>query len=317
MSVPSGTATTFDLPNYVGPIFMTSISQTPFTSMLGGLRSFDLTQSPEFADHQFVTIDTVSQETAVEGDDPTASHQSRDDVVNVVEIKQKAVQIAYSKLAGIMQVTTDNADLRSDSYFLGDQPVKNEVDEQLDLKMIETKRELEFSAFQGTFQNPANNSSARQTRGINSHITTNSVSASSADLSRDHYQELLRTMADNGAIFQDLVAFQGSLQVQRTTDIYAYAPESRTIGGVAINRVLTDFGEFGVKWAPDNLNSVVTMAEVSVCRVVAMPIPQKGVLFVEPLARTGSSVKAQLYGEVGYRFGPETYSGEITSLTTS
>lgn len=317
MAVPSGTATTFDLPNYVGPIFMTSISQTPFTSMLGGLRSFDLTQSPEFPDHQFVTIDTVSQETAVEGDDPTASHQSRDDVVNVVEIKQKAVQIAYSKLAGIMQVTTDNANLRSDSYFLGDQPVKNEVDEQLDLKMIETKREMEFAAFQGTFQNPANNSSARQTRGINSHITTDSVAAGSTDLSRDHYQELLRTMADNGAVFQDLVAFQGSLQVQRTTDLYAYAPESRTIGGVAINRVLTDFGEFGVKWAPDNLNSVVTMVDVSVCRVVAMPIPQKGVLFVEPLARTGSSVKAQLYGELGFRFGPETYHGEITGLSTS
>ena len=72
MAVPSGTGTTYDLPNYVGPIFHTSISQTPFTSMMGGLGNFDVVMTPEFADHQFVTIGTVSQETAVEGDDPHA-----------------------------------------------------------------------------------------------------------------------------------------------------------------------------------------------------------------------------------------------------
>lgn len=323
MAVPGGTATTFDLPNFVGPIFQTSITQTPFSSMLGGLAlegnagAYVTVDSPQFT-WQDDDLPAASQDVQVEGDDPTASHRSRDDVLNVAQIHQEAVQIAYSKLAGTGLITTDNANLRSNTANLGPQPVQNEVDHQLDRKFKKIKRDYEFSALQGTFQNPASNASARQTRGLLNHISTNAVAAGSVDLSRDHYQEVLRTMADNGAIFENLVAFMGSFNRQLTTDIYAYAPESRTVGGVRIEQIMTDFGDMGVSFAAVGAPAAqVCLAEMSVQSIVAFPTPGKGVLFAEPLARTGASVKVQIYGELGIASGPETYSGKITGTTTS
>jgi hypothetical protein len=48
-----------------------------------------------------------------------------------------------------------------------------------------------------------------------------------------------------------------------------------------------------------------------------MPIPGKGELFLEPLAKTGAAENSQLYGEWGLQYGPQTMHGEITGLTTS
>jgi hypothetical protein len=40
-------------------------------------------------------------------------------------------------------------------------------------------------------------------------------------------------------------------------------------------------------------------------------------LFSEPLARTGSTDKAQIYGELSLEYGPEIAHGKITGLTTT
>src|SRR5690554_7743277 len=37
-----------------------------------------------------------------------------------------------------------------------------------------------------------------------------------------------------------------SIQIQRLGQIYGFAPESRTEGGVNIQRIITEFGELGV-----------------------------------------------------------------------
>jgi hypothetical protein len=47
---------------------------------------------------------------------------------------------------------------------------------------------------------------------------------------------------------------------------------------------------------------------------VSLPHPEKGNLFFEELARTGSSVKGQLYGQIGIDHGPEWAHARIFDL---
>jgi hypothetical protein len=90
---------------------------------------------------------------------------------------------------------------------------------------------------------------------------------------------------------------------------------TRNIGGVAVDTLVTDFGTFGVmlnRWMPTGQIAVV---DLSVCAPVWLEIPGKGLLFAEPIAKTGASEKWQLYGEVGLEYGPETYHGIIKDLS--
>jgi hypothetical protein len=124
-------------------------------------------------------------------------------------------------------------------------------------------------------------------------------------------------MADNGAMWMEPVIFANSLQKQRITDIYAYAPESRNVGGVNISQIETDFAQLGVVYDRHMPTDEVYIIDVAMLRPRFLTIPGKGHFFMEPLARTGSSVRAQLYGEIGLEYGPDIAHGSITGLTTS
>ncbi len=90
---------------------------------------------------------------------------------------------------------------------------------------------------------------------------------------------------------------------------------TRNVGGYALDTLVTDFGTFGVatnRWMPAGQ---IAFIDTSVCKPVFLQIPGKGSLFVEELARTGSSRKFQLYGEVGLEYGPERYHVLIKDLS--
>ena len=77
---------------------------------------------------------------------------------------------------------------------------------------------------------------------------------------------------------------------------------------------MTDFGTFGVmvnRWMPAGKIAIV---DLSVCKPVFLEIPGKGLLFVEPLGKIGSSTRYQLYGEIGLEYGPETFHARIDDL---
>jgi hypothetical protein len=50
---------------------------------------------------------------------------------------------------------------------------------------------------------------------------------------------------------------------------------------------------------------------------VFLLVPDKGFLFVEPLAKTGASEESQIYGEVGLEYGVEKHHGKIINLATA
>ena len=135
-------------------------------------------------------------------------------------------------------------------------------------------------------------------------------------LSKTGIDNVMRAMADNGARRGMLTAFTGSHNRQKFSSVYGYAPESRTEGGVAIDRVLTDFGWLDVVYDRQMPSDEILIAEMSDVGIRFLEIPGKGHLFIEPVAASGASVRAQFYGEAGLHYGWEGNHAKITGLTT-
>ncbi len=89
---------------------------------------------------------------------------------------------------------------------------------------------------------------------------------------------------------------------------------SRTVGGVAVDSVVTDFGTVNVMLSPFVPQDAILAVALSECQPVYLEVPGKGHFFAEPLAKTGASDEVQLYGEVGLAYGNERDHGLITGL---
>jgi hypothetical protein len=62
---------------------------------------------------------------------------------------------------------------------------------------------------------------------------------------------------------------------------------------------------------PTNVLGLFDMSVVAPC---FLPIPGKGHFFTEPLAKTGAFDLVQIYGEIGLKYGPEQFHGQITAI---
>ncbi|GAA5033153.1 SU10 major capsid protein [Streptomyces siamensis] len=319
MGAVSGQGTTYNLPNYHGQLYAVTPTETPFLAAIGGLNGGKRTKSVEF---EWQTVDrraSTANNSVVEGAAaPTGVARSRSAVSNVVEIHQSAVEVSYTRQAatGMYGGINIGAD---------DNPVDDELTAQISAELESMAVDVEMSFLSGAYQKPANNSTARRTRGLLTAITTN-VNANGGTpraISKAIVDSTLSTMFGNGAkLPQDsTVLMCGPGQKVALSNLYTASTTlnqptmSRNIGGVAVDTIVTDFGTFGVmldRWMPTGQVAVV---DLSVCAPVWLEIPGKGLLFAEPLAKTGASEKWQLYGEVGLEYGAEVYHGLIKDLS--
>jgi hypothetical protein len=318
MGAVSGQGTTYNLPNYHGQLYTVTPTETPFLAAIGGLSGGMRTKSVEF---EWQTVDRRSSTTnnsVVEGAAaPTGVARSRSNVSNVVEIHQSAVEVSYTRQAATGMYSGIN--IGSD-----DNPINDELTTQITTELESMAVDIEMSFLSGIYAKPANNATARKTRGLLTAITTN-VNANGGTpraLSKAIVDAQLSTMYGNGAkLPQDTtVLMTGPGQKVNLSNLYGTGSlnqptMTRNIGGVAVDTLVTDFGTFGVmlnRWMPTGQIAVV---DLSVCAPVWLEIPGKGLLFAEPIAKTGASEKWQLYGEVGLEYGPETYHGVIKDLS--
>lgn len=157
--------TTYDLPNYTGELFALTPADTPFLSAIGGLSGGMQTTSTEF-EWQTFDLANAGQHVALEGADaPTLEARVRANVTNVVQIQHRAVGVSYTKLAAFGQKDGTNNDARN--------PIVDESTWQVQQALKEMARDVDFSFIQGVYQKPADNSTARQTRGLLAAIATN------------------------------------------------------------------------------------------------------------------------------------------------
>lgn len=312
----TGQGTTFNLPNYHGQLFTVSPTDTPFLSAIGGLSGGEAAFSKDFTWQTYDLRAGSATRTRLEGADaPTAEERVRAEVSNVVQIFQESVEVSYTKQAAVGNFSGLNV--------LGANPVQDEMTWQLTQSLKQVALDVEVALLSGTYAKPADNTAARTTRGIVNVPVTNVDDGGGVDrdLSMGIVLDLLQEVWQNGGIREQDTAtlmVNGTLKRALTKlfirDVGPYRESSRTVGGVRVDTIMTDFGELNVmlnRWLDAK---TLLVASLEVCRPRILYIPGKGFLFAEPLAKTGSASKVQLYGEIGLEYGHEAQHGLATHL---
>lgn len=321
MATVSGQGTTFNLPNYHGELFTVSPTETPFLSAIGGLGGAKTAHATDF---EWQTIDrraSSAGNVALEGAAaPAGAERARSNVKNCVEIHQSAIEISYSRLGAYSNYSGVNVGTQWDDVVL------DELATQTQAELESMGVDIEQSFLSGTYSRPSDNAAARTTQGVLGAAATVSANGGTArPLTAGIVNAHLKAMFDAGAkLPQDTTVFMcGSGEKISLNTAYAdpslgatlvAVDRNRNIGGVNVETIVTPFGSFGVmlnRWMPAGQIAVV---QLDVCYPVFLEIPGKGLLFTEPLAKTGSSQKFQLYGEIGLEYGPANAHGLIKDL---
>jgi len=326
-AVTAAPATTFDLPNFVGELFSLIPAQTPLLSMSGGLTGGKSIAAKEFGWEVEDNAAAALNNSKMEGKDPTPSAVIRQYIKNVVEIHQESVNISYSKQAAIGALgaggdaAADNTGYSIKSpQILGTQPVSGEIPHQLALKINKIAHDVEMSFLNGVYAQPNDNTAPRKTRGVLTSITTHKV-AYTASL-RASLNKMLAGMYEDemkvAPLIQPVLFMNGTTKTKLSLDYtnnMGLADRSRTIGGVNVETIVTDFGTFGVVLDRYMAKDALALLDMSVIAPCFLPIPGKGHFFTEPLAKTGAYDHVQIYGEIGIEYGPEQFHGLIHTIT--
>lgn len=310
-NVAAGTA--WNLPNYTGELFTSDALNTPFLSIIGGLTGGVMTDNFQFPTDSQYSHETASQPNITETDSltaPTAISYVRTQNTNVTQIFQEQVSISYVRMSNQGRLSGINTAGAQNN-------VVSEKDFQIARALEKVARDAEYTFLNGSYNLATNAGESNQTRGIIELCDVNTVAAGSADLSKALLDSLLLEMYTNGAFFRNPVIFCGGFQKQAISDIYGYAPQDRTVGGLNIKQIETDFGPIGVMLDRFMPAATLLIADVSVCAPVFQPVPEKGNLFYEPLAKTGAAETGQIFGQMGLDHGPAFMHGTITGLSTS
>jgi len=297
--------------NYIGQLFLIGANQTPFLNMIGGMNGGKRARSFLFPVAQPWSLSAASQPAITEADSVssnTATTVVRNQDTNTVQIFQETVEVSHAKQSTVGEI--------GGISVLGDQPVMDEFDFQRQAALRQIAIDLEYSFLQGAFQDAVNTATAAKMRGLKNAITTNTVAASGATLTKAIADTMFATMAATGAIFENVVILANAFQKQKLSDIYGFAPEDRNVGGVNIKQIETDFGMVGIVFDPHMPTDEIYAVEISVCSPVFTPFEGQLMTF-EMLAQVAASRKGQWYAQVGLDYGPEEYHGSVTGLATA
>lgn len=393
----TGLGTTFNLPNYTGELFGITPEDTPLLSSIGGLTGGGQTDSVEF-EWQSYDLRDPAQRTKVEGADaPTSEERVRGNITNVVQIHHESVSVSYTKQAANGQVASPQS--APYNHNGGNNPVTNELSWQVEQAIKSIKLDVNWSFWNGQYQKPTTNATARQTKGLLAAITTNRIAkattvtgASSATdtvtstahglvdndkivfrntgvatnivagrvyyvdaidantfkvstaqggaaitlgtatglsyvkpwattLTTDHVGDIMQMCYDNGGLSEQSTATLASNSIQKRalTKAFAsaygqYQETTRNVGGLDLTTIVTDFGILNIMLDRHLPQDMIVPVSLEQLRPVFLNIPDKGVFFEEPLAKTGASDKVQIYGEIGLEFGNERAHGVIEGL---
>lgn len=316
----NGTGTVWNLPNYAGELFTASYTDTPLLSMIGGLTGGKVTNDFEFAtgvlyDYPEASQPAISETASLTA--PAATAIARRQEKNVTQIFHEVIDLSYVKQSNMGRLSGLNS--------AGQQA--NPADEkawQIQRRLVKIARDVEYTFLNGAYALAANSGEANKTRGMielcKSEAGTN-INAAGGALSEKLIKELTRMMADNGAAFGNVVLFANSYQKQAISEVFQkqlgfQLPASRNVGGLAIHEFETDFCKLGVVWNKFMPADTILVADVAHIAPVFQVVPDKGVLFEEPLAKTGASDRIQIFGQIGLDHAPAFLHGCIYGLAT-
>lgn len=309
----------------MGQLFSITPTDTPLLSAIGGLTGGQSTDSTIFTWQSYDLRDPDKDWQRLEGADaPPPEARVRQNAFNVVEIHQEALSITYTREAANGQFAGTGSAVPTSTAVTGSNPVGDELAWQSQRQLEQIARDIEVSFISGTFAQPTDNTKPRKTRGLLQAITTNVITnATPADLTEPMVVDLLQQTWENGgiSISDTATLICGAHQKRMLTKAFiadkGYREQTRTIGGVTLQTIETDFGRLGIMLNRYMPKDTVVVASLDELAPVFLRIPGRGFLFTEPLAKTGASDRYQIYGEVGLNYGNERSHGKITGLTTA
>lgn len=318
MSGITGQATTYNLPNYVGELFSVTPQDTPLLSAIGGLTGGkESNGSTAFTWQYYDLRDADKSRQRLEGANaPTAEQRVRSNDRNVLEIHQEQVEVSYTKQAAANQVAAVGSSHPQIGGVPGSNPVQDEVDWQVRQQLVQKARDVEVTFISGTFQDPADNTTPRKTRGLVQAITSgassknNRINGFDTPLTKTLVLDAMQRAYDNGGLMEDetRTLMLGSTQKRALTAAFinstdGYRFSTRNVGGVNVQTIETDFGTVNVvlnRHVPSDTVLILSLEQIA---PVFLNVPNKGHFFVEPLSKAGSSDRFQLYGEIGLEYG--------------
>lgn len=398
----TGLGTTFNLPNYVGELFALTPAETPLLSSIGGLSGGKQATSTEFEWQTYDLRDPGNRQRLEGADAPTSEERVRANARNVVEIHQEAVSVSYTKAAAIRQRTSPSQAPFSAGNALGSEdPVIDEVSWQINQRVKEVAKDINWGFWNGEYNLPTDNTTARKTRGLLQAISTNKVPLQTitsgaltaatdtiteattplangdkivftstgtaltlvagrryfvvgkqtgtfqvsstlggapitigtatglkyikprtAALTMDEIDAIAQLAYDNGGLSDQFSATIAVNSTQRVAVTKAFASAygqvagaiEGNVGGVKVDVVKTNFGSMNIMNDRDLPVDALVIVSLDQLSPVFLSHPDKGVFFIEELAKTGAQEKFQLYGEIGLAYGNERAHAQYRGL---
>lgn len=318
MANVNGAGTSFNLPNYAGELFTASPKKTPFLSLIGGLTGGKTSNSFEFTTGQNYDLPEAVQPAVTETASltaPTASHIAREQKTNTCQIFHESIDLSYAKLSQTGQLAGLNLAGQNANPA-------SEEDWQIQQKLKIVAQNVEYSFINGSYQKATDAATAAKTRGmfeLTSDPDSTQINAESAPLTKAMLDSLFKGLVDNGAYWDNMHMFVGSTLKQAITSIYASQFSAKMAmqdkkAGMNIVEIETDFGSLNIVFDPYVPNGKLLVADIAHVAPVFCPVPGKGVLFVEELAKTGADNKKQLYGQIGLDHGMAYMHGSIINI---
>lgn len=300
--------------NYAGMLFDTNDKQTPLIQALPR----EITTSVEFIiSSQYATGDpsqpTISEKASLTA--PDSAVVTRDQQTNVTQIFMKTTGVSYAKISNTGTLNGVN---------LGGQQsnVMNELDWQMSIKAKEMRQDLEFTIINGEYNKATSDATANKTRGLISAITTNIEDAAGSEITPYIIGNVMQKIRDSKGVISDAILIVSPIARRQITKNYAnepgfLLPNSRTVGGLTIDQIITDYGTCGLMVHDYVPNGTVIVANLTVLKIKEQPVSGKGNWFWEALAKVGAGDKSQLFGQAGLDYGPEWFHGKIINVSTT
>ena len=312
----NGTGNSWNLPNYAGQLFTCSSTKTPFLSAIGGLSGGRQAKSQKFITGQLYELPDAAQPEISEAQSenaPAATAIVREQKSNVTQIFHESIALTYVKMASSDQLAGLN--LAGQQANPG-----SEKDWQIARRLEKIANDVEYTFISGVFHEAESAADANKTRGmldLCSDGTT--IDLNNSDLSLAVLNRIYKMMADNGAPFGKMALECNSAVKQMLTAFYEKqigynVAAARNTGGMNVTHIETDFFEMDITYNPKMPATSLLIADLSVCAPVFTPVPSKGVLFYEPLAKSGAAEKGQIFGMIGLDHGPQFAHASITGI---
>jgi len=310
-------ATTASFPQYAGELYLFMNYTNPFLAALGS--GGKITNNFDFALSSAATLASGTQPSISETASVTAptvfDNFTRDQDVNTCQIIQKYVRTSNKMLSDWNKQIGNSSDYGS----IGGENMIADVHEwNTNTVLKQIYRDINYSCWNGTYARATNAGVAATTRGLDEAITTNSTTISGAitGISKTQMDGHLNDVASTGIDMSNTVIWVSGSAKIALSNLYSLnlqtQPRDRKIGGVNVQTLVTDFGEFPIVVDFDVPSDKIFFINMGVVSNMWCPVFGKGNLYYEEKADAAAARTGMIYGQWGLDYGAEELHSVIT-----